>query len=277
LQMAAQQLKERQNLGMIHRLFEAQDIPYFIFKGANLRYTLYQNQTLRSACDIDVMVPEPRKLEAVNCFIGEGFELQVKPENTSHEVSLNKSGVCIDLHWHLLRPGRARQGVVAWLFEHREKFEGFEGLDATASLLVTLVHPAITKYLLSPTSILMHQVDQARLIQGGKVDWEELAQALSRYGMRTAAWSSLYVLEKLGGITAPDGFAERIQPGGLHRWYLKNWIDRDWISKWFERPWLVAGFFSLALQDNLKDAYRALRSLRQARSEEKKLLTEFER
>ena len=39
---------------------------------------------------------------------------------------------------------------------------------------------------------------------------------------------------------------------------------------------VVLSLVGLALQDNLKDVYRALRSLRQARSEEEGLLTEFE-
>jgi hypothetical protein len=164
----------------------------------------------------------------------------------------------MDLHWHLFRPGRARPGLDEWLFEHVEDHAGIPGLDATASLLVMLVHPAITKYLISPTSMLIHAVDQARLIQCGKVDWDELREALLRSGTRTAAWASLYVLQHLYDVEAPDGFAQRIQPGRSHRAYLRLWINRGWISRAFHHRWLVAGTFSLALQDSFGDVLMAL-------------------
>ena len=63
-----------------------------------------------------------------------------------------------------------------WFFDHRLDANGFQALDDTASLLVMLIHPAITKYLLSPTSMLIHLVDQSRLIARGNVDWNELGR-----------------------------------------------------------------------------------------------------
>jgi hypothetical protein len=195
-----------------------------------------------------------------------GFQALIDPDTFSHELTLRKDKVMIDLHWHLFRPGRARPGLDEWLFEHVEKHAGTPGLDATASLLVMLVHPAITKYLLSPTSMLIHQVDQAKLIESGKVEWSGLEQALHGFGIRTAGWASLYVLHKLAGIEAPKGFRKRIQPGALHRQYLQQWIDRAWVTRLFNRRWLVAGLFSLTLQDSASDAWIAWRAKTRAKS-----------
>jgi len=227
----------------------------------------------RSAIDLDLFVRETDRDRAIELFEQGGFEAHPLAETISHELKLTRHNGDIDLHWHLLRPGRIHPELMNWLFTRRERFGSFQGLDDTASLLVMLVHPAITKYLLSPTSMLIHQVDQARLIERGRIDWKALEDTLAWSGTRTAAWASLYVLRMLAGVGAPDGFEEKLSPGGLRRWYLRQWIDRAWITRWFEKRWLVAGFFSLALQDSAADAVRAVRALRQ---EKKSALTAHE-
>jgi hypothetical protein len=249
-----------------HRILGEAGVDYFFAKGAHLRHVLYDDPLERSAIDIDLFVRESDRERAISVFEQAGFEAHPLPETISHELKLTRDNGDIDLHWHLLRPGRIRPGLMEWLFRRRERFGEFWGLDDTASLLVMLVHPAITKYLLSPTSMLIHQVDQARLIDRGRVDWRELEDVLGWSGTRTAAWASLYVLRMLGGDSAPGDVETKLRPGRLHRWYLRQWIDRGWITRWFEKRWLVAGFFSLALQDSTADAVGALRALRANRA-----------
>lgn len=263
---ALRELPQRHLMEEAHRRLDAVGIDYFFAKGAHLRHVIYDDPLERSAIDIDLFVKEADRDRAIALFRQAGFEAHPLAETISHELKLTRHNGDIDLHWQLLRPGRIHPGLMDWLFTRRERFGAFQGLDDTASLLVMLVHPAITKYLLSPTSMLIHQVDQARLIERGRVDWAELQNVLGWSGTRTAAWASLYVLRMLGGVCAPDDFVQKISPGRIHRWYLQQWIDRAWITRWFEKRWLVAGFFSLALQDSVSDAVGALRSLRRSRS-----------
>ncbi len=253
----ALELPQGKNLSTAHNVLSKQGIPYFIAKGFHLRHVYYEQPILRSAIDIDLFVHEADREAAVRSLQAAGFTAHPLDTTMSHEIKLTRHHSDIDLHWHLLRPGRFRPGLMNWLFAHREQFGDFWGLDATASLLVMLVHPAITKYLVSPTSMLIHQVDQARLMQSGKVDWGVLESALHQSHGRTAAWSSLYLLKKLGGIEVPGGFEQKIKPGKVHAWYLQQWIDNAWITKHFEKRWMVAGSFSLALQESVGDAVRA--------------------
>jgi hypothetical protein len=273
---AIRELPQQRIMSLAHQALSAEGIAYFFAKGAHLRHVLYAEPVLRSATDVDVFVQQADREKAINALVCCSFTAQPLADTISHELKLTRHHGDIDLHWDIFRPGRACPVLMDWLFDHREKFGKFWGLNATASLLVMLVHPAITKYLLSPASMLIHQVDQARLIASEKVDWDELESALRCSGVKTAAWSSLYVLRKLGGVEAPDGFEERIRPGGLQAWYLRQWIDRAWITKWFDRRWLVAGLFSLTLQDNAADALRALRMLRSARRDAAKLIKELQ-
>lgn len=255
---AADQLRQRRVLQELATLLDEQHIDWFVFKGAHLRDTLYPDPTLRPVSDVDVCVPPGLAAQAVARLRAAGFEAHADPATLSHELTLRRKSVDVDLHWHPLRPGRYRAGFTRWLFAHRQRFGALWGLDPTASLLIMLVHPAISKYLASPTSMLIHLVDQARLIHGGEVDWNTLAAALQRFGLRTPAWASLYFLHRLGDIEAPPEFAARIHPGRLRSWYLRQWIDRGWIGRCFAQRWFVAGLFSLVLQDSANDAGRAL-------------------
>ena len=262
------ELPQQRLMTEAHRILDTAGIDYFFAKGAHLRHVIYDDPLERSAIDIDLFVKESDRDRAIALFQQASFETHPLAETISHELKLTRHNGDIDLHWQLFRPGRLRPGVMDWLFSRRERFGEFWGLDDTASLFVMLVHPAITKYLLSPTSMLIHQVDQARLIGRGRVDWKELESIFERSGTRTAAWASLYVLRTLAGVQAPENIEETLRPGRIRRGYLRQWIDRAWITRWFERRWLVAGLFSLALQDTASDAVRALRSLRRERGSE---------
>jgi len=254
---AALELPQQQAMREAHDLLENSAVPYFFAKGTHLRSVFYAQPWHRPAHDIDIFVHHSDKDSAIRKFIEFGFKAKPMAKTITHELKLSRYNTDIDLHWHLMRPSRFRGGLEDWLFAHREKFGDYWGLDATASLLVMLVHPAITKYLISPTSMLIHQVDQILLIDSQKIDWEDLVRALIDSRLKTAAWSSVYLLEMLSETSVEPEFERLIRPGTLKRIYLKQWIDKAWISRFFDRRWQVATGFSLALQDTFFDTLRA--------------------
>jgi len=91
-------------------------VDYLVFKGAHLRHTLYADPTHRPVCDVDILIRGKDKFDAVKALLRAGFSAHHKAENISHETSLVKKNVCIDLHWHLLRPGRTRIDLNPYLF-----------------------------------------------------------------------------------------------------------------------------------------------------------------
>lgn len=260
----AMQLAQEPVLRQVSEILNDAETGYFLAKGAILCRTIYSKPWMRPFVDIDLFVKKDDKERVTRLLLGAGFEALPLPETLSHELKLRRANADVDLHWHVLRPGRYRPGLMNWLFENRKKSGPYWGLNATAHLFLMLVHPPITKYLISPTSMLIHQADQTRLIASGKVDWNELEKALNRSGIRTAAWSSLYLLRRLTQIEAPEGFEQRIRPAKAKAWYLQQWIDQEWITRFFGQQWLVKGFFNLALQDTLADMARALIQLRKS-------------
>lgn len=254
---AALELPQRQLMQEAHELLTAANIQYFFAKGAQLRQVVYQKTWHRPAIDVDAFIDKKDREKAVIAFRAHGFSTHLDPATISHEMTLRKTDSQIDLHWHLMRPSRYRQQLDTWLFERREKFDEFWGLDATANLLVMLTHPAITKYLISPTSMLIHQVDQIKLMETGQIEWDTLIRVLHDTGLKTAAWSSVYLLQLLTGRKTDSDFEKAISPGLVKRRYLQSWIDNAWISRLFEHRWLVAGGFNLPLQDSITDMARA--------------------
>jgi hypothetical protein len=254
---AAMELPQQRSMAEAHDLLTARSIPYFFAKGAQLRQVIYQHPWHRPAIDVDLFIHERDQPQARAAFQECGYSNSPCPKTATHEMSFSKHGASIDLHWHLMRPSRYRPGLDNWLFEHRETFDTYWGLDSTASLLVMLTHPPITKYLISPTSMLIHQVDQLRLMEKVQVDWGGLHQALHDSGLKTAAWSSIYLLQLLTGKEVKPDFEKAIRPGNLKRRYIQAWVENAWISRQFDKRWLVAAGFNLALQDSMLDTARA--------------------
>jgi len=268
LTTAATQLMQRKILQDTRDAFEEANIEYLVFKGAHLRHTIYTDSTQRPVCDIDILVRDERKFDAVKALLQASFSSRHEAENISHETSLHKNNVWIDLHWHLMRPGRTRINLNNYLFEQRQAFgeykdSSFVGLTNEASLLVMLIHPAITKYVNGSASSLRHLVDIHRLAQQDGINWERLLDMLNKSGTRTAAWASLTWLQMLVDEPMYEDLTKQLKPGGLKVRWLRYWMGGDLNTKLAERRLLIRTGFSLMLQDNLKDVLSAVKTLKE--------------
>jgi len=276
LNTAAGQLMQRVVLQDTRDALLEAGIDYLVFKGAHLRHTLYADPTHRPVCDIDILVRDERKLDAVKALLGAGFSAYHKAENISHETSLFKKNVCIDLHWHLLRPGRTRIDLNDYLFGQRQPFGEFVGLSNEAALLVMLIHPAITKYVNGSASSLRHLVDIHRLAQSDDINWDRLIATLRTSGTRTAAWASLAWLQMLADEPIYEDLAHQLWPGRLQAGWLLYWLGMNLNVKLSERKLVIRSGFSMALQDSLKDSVRAICVLQKEQREAAKTMKKLE-
>jgi hypothetical protein len=247
-------LMQKRVLDQVHQIFEAENIPYLVFKGAALRYSIYDDPAHRPSADIDILINPSDKESAVACLAKAGFDYYCDEQNISHEVTLTRHSVAIDLHWAILRPGRTRTDIAQYLFANRIRLQHCWALNHQASLFVMLVHPVFTKHLNSPFSLLIHLVDLHKLIQCGEYNWDLLVDKLGETGTRTAAWSSLYWLEKNTGTSAPRDVMDRLQPRYAKEQILRTWINRRYPERLtnFQRQILRA--FSLVMHDSISDA-----------------------
>lgn len=261
LNAAALQLIQAKVLNQVQQIFEAQNIHYLVFKGAGLGHTLYEIPVHRPSADIDIHIYPKDRDKAVAKLAQAGFDFYADRHCISHEVTLTKHSVAIDLHWALLRPGRTRMDVTGYLFANAIRLPQFWALNNQASLFVMLMHPVFTKHLNSPSSLLINLLDLQKLLQAEEPDWHQVISILSSAGNKTAAWCSLYWLQKITGTSAPAELMAAVQPGRLRQHLARYWIERNSAagSTPFRLQWARA--FSLTLQDSVRDSFSFLLNL----------------
>ncbi len=258
---AAIYLAQSHTLRKVAVALDAAKVVYAVFKGAGLRERLYSDPTLRPMDDLDILVATEQRETALKALIRSGLTLAVDPRNLSHEVALFDGHVHVDLHWRLFRPGRSRFELACTLLARRQRHEDCWLLDDCANLLVMLVHPAFAKHVCGPAAKLVRLVDLDRLIREAAPDWEWVLDVISKAGLRTAAWSTLYWLRAMLETKVETDLLRRLRPGSLQRRYLAYWIDHNLPTRLEGIPIAVQGAFTLALQDSATDALRATAAL----------------
>lgn len=261
-------MAQKAGLKEIDRLFEAKEICYAVFKGGYVREVVYSDPTLRPASDIDILVAPEQRLATINAMKEAGFLLTVDPANVSHEANLCKDGICIDLHWDILRPGRTRVPTVGELLAHRCRHGDIWGLDDVGVVFLMLVHPAFAKYICSPNMDLNKVVDFALWVSRRSIDWDAVARLLQKTGLCAAAWSVLKwygMLIEPGQLPVPDEFVRRIAPGLIRQRYLTRWLESNLPTRWLEHPARIQFGLTLFLHDRPADALHALTAIRRAR------------
>jgi hypothetical protein len=256
---AASYLAQRDALERIDAAFGAASVRYAAFKGVHVREWVYDDPALRPASDMDILIARNQRDLAARTLVRQGFELHPDAEIVSHEASFHDQNVSIDLHWHILRPGRTRTDVTDSLLARRRREGFFWGLDPTDALFTLLVHPAFAKYVSSPYALLCRLVDLSRWLRTRDVDWDKTLALLDHAGLKTAAWAVLGWASWLMGPVAPPDILERLEPGRLRARYLRYWVEQNLPSRWLRYPHLIQIAFTLALHDHPSDAMTAIR------------------
>lgn len=254
-------MAQKAALREVDALLEANNIVYAVMKGAHVREQVYADPALRSAGDIDILVSLAQREAAVRALLQAGFTLNANPENISHEATLIRGGVAIDLHWDILRPGRTRIGVADQLLNRRQRADGYWGLSDTDTVFLMLVHPAFAKYVCSPNMGLNRVVDFILWMHKRPVDWGVVAGMLEKTGLKTAAWAVLQWITMLLTPTSqpvPDSFIASISPGKLRSRYLMYWVRHNLPTRWQHKPLLIQLGFTLLLHDRPADAGHAI-------------------
>ncbi len=261
-------LAQRAALDRLDRLFETEGIPWLVMKGAHVRECAYPDPALRPAGDIDILIPPADRRRAARALLGAGHAVHADPANISHEATFSHGGVDIDLHWHILRPGRTRLDLTGQLLERRQRVGGQWGPCDSDTLFLMLTHPAFAKYVCSPNMGLGRVADFLLWVQQRPVDWPAVVKRLDAAGLKTAAWTMLSWFRLLAppALHATlDGWLGSVRPGRLRAAYLRQWLLRDLPGRWLQRPVLIQFGFTLPLHDRPGDALHALRGVRQAR------------
>lgn len=278
LAAATHYMGQRYALEEFDRSFAAAGIPYVVIKGAHVRELVYPDPALRPAGDIDILIAPEHRRRAAQVLLDAGYRVNAPPENISHEATFTHGRVGIDLHWHILRPGRTRIDMTAALIQRRRRIEPAWVLSDHDAVFLMLTHPAFAKYVCSPNMGLIRAADFLLWIQQRDTDWPAVLELLERAGLKTAAWAQLSWFRMLITADPPrviDEWLDTLHPGRLRAAYLRQWLLRDLPSRWLHRPMLIQAGLTLPLHDRPSDALHALTGWyrsRRARPEDQRLL-----
>ncbi len=264
---AAVYLLQKNALTTIRSVLDAQGIAHVVFKGAHFRELIYPQPAVRVASDIDLLVAPEDRHAAIEALGEAGFSPSANLENLSHELTLSKGYLDIDLHWDILRPGRTRIPLTGEILRQRVDYTTHWGPAPEATLFVMLVHPVITKYCTTPYSSVIRLLDIVLWMERMSPDWDAVAVLLERAGLKTAAWIMLEWLRLLTGRLPPEGFMQQISPGRMRRRYLAGWVAGNYSTRLLDHSWLIQLGFTLPAHDRPGDAWRALWSILRARRE----------
>lgn len=242
-------------------------IEYAVIKGAACRVRLFANPAIRACHDLDLLVRPQDKLTAARRLVDAGYAPAPEASSISREIVLSAHRVDIDLHWALLREGRLRHEPTADMLSRRCRVADVWVLGADDALFVMLVHPAFAKHL-AGWDMGLHRVrDLLSFLRSQQFDWPAVRALLRESGVSAAAWATLRWAELLAGEHVPDalrGMRAELEPGGIRRAWLDQWLRRDLSER-------LAGFhsarllgFSWLLHDTPGDILRAVRGRRRA-------------
>lgn len=261
-------LAQRAALDELDRLFDSAGIRWVAIKGSHVRELVYPDPALRPANDVDILIAPADRRRAAQALLDAGYSVHAAPANISHEATFSRGVVDLDLHWHMLRPGRTRVDLTEELLERRQRIGNQWGLSDSDTLFLMLTHPAFAKYVCSPNMGLGRVADFLLWIQKREIAWPAVLELLERAGLKTAAWTMLSWFRMLAGadVQAKLGaWIDTVRPGRLRAAYLGQWLERDLPSRWLDKPFLMQFGFTLALHDHPGDVMHALNGLQQAR------------
>lgn len=256
---------QKHGLATIRQVLDQRGIAHVVFKGAHFRELIYDQPALRVAADIDLLVRPEDRVATVDAFRQAGFTAVITPSSISHELTLTKGYLAIDLHWDIMRPGHTRIPLVDEFLGSRVDYSSHWGTSPEATLFLMLVHPVITKYCTSPMNSVIRVLDVVLWMERMKPDWARVAELLEKAGLKTAAWMMLEWLRLLTGQQAPEEFLQVIRPGPPRRRYLAAWIAGDYSTRLLEHLALLHLLYSLPCYDRPTDALRAVLAVFKAR------------
>ncbi|MDK9708668.1 MAG: nucleotidyltransferase family protein [Desulforhopalus sp.] len=255
----ARYLAQKKSLIELDDLFFQAGIPYATFKGAHTREILYGNPVFRPSADIDILVAPGERFKAIQNLCAIGYTLQANIANVSNEVTLVKGNVHLDLHWHIMRPGRPRIDMTNLFLQSRKRCDFFWALDNDTTLLVLLTHPVFTEYSMGPGSSLVKLADLGRWIAKEEIDWYRLQHLLEKSGMKTASWITATLLANLSPWCLPSSVYKAITPQQPKKSILEAWVKLNLSAKLIHYPGISKYVFTLLAHDRLQDIMRFIR------------------
>lgn len=220
----------------LQKLFDAADLPVLFLKGTSLAVLAYGSIGLRSAKDIDMLVPRDALIPAVKCLLSNGYRRVDPPPDISDRtmqliMPLRKdivfrhqqATITIELHWKLFRNPYA--------IEQESIFANSQVVSLTPSLeLRSLGDEDLLTYLSVHGARhwwyrLKWLADVGALLAGGRVDIESVYRAAAVKGARRAVAQAILLCHHLLHMPVPDTLSKRLVKVPAVHWLTETAVQ----------------------------------------------------
>lgn len=234
--------------------------PWAIIKGFALARRVYPQSFMRLCGDIDILVRPEDQRDALNVLYaigGKNSAQNIQP----HEQTVIIKGVSIDIHNAPMRKGRLRFNPTPDWLSRTQRVDIFPCLSEHDELVLSLIHPAVTEYLVARVVRMLDIFLQIKRNREAP-DWPRVADDILRLGLANAAYATaLCVNDRFAAQNdpiIPRLFLDRLQVGWIRQRYWRFWLTRQPDRLYAASPLLAQLLFSLWLNDSPRDWVRAL-------------------
>ena len=233
LEARARQLQAHATIAALR---SALTVPFLIIKGAALAQRWYDDPSLRTYVDIDVLVRHTDFRGASEALVNAGFTHLLPSWNGllargMAEVPLKHRSSTVDLHWHLIArqdPRREIELDEAAIFDRADALT-LGGVDvATLDCEDTLLHLCIHSGLDGGRRL--HQlVDVDRVIRSGRINWDRFTARAKEAKAHPLCGAIVQRCHELIGTPVPEELLAHLQP-------FYGWTSANAIVNQYRRP-----------------------------------------
>jgi hypothetical protein len=207
-----------QHLSNLITLFNREEIPVILLKGAHLAEFVYGNLALRPMSDVDLLVRKEDLSRVIRSLMEQGYRASKEDIGASedHLTPFKKeNSLKIDVHFNILRPPFSERFAVADLWA-RAQVRSLQGIEVRTlcpeDLLFHLCAHAALYHGFS--NGIMPFMDISRTIEHyqAELDWDQLLIRCRQWGLSRCLYLMLALTEKLVGLSVPEHILSAIRP-----------------------------------------------------------------
>lgn len=217
---AARNMRLYRQIVTLFSVFNNENIPVILLKGAHLAELVYTNNALRQMGDVDILVRKPDLSRVSELMAGQGYrparQDQDRPLDVCHLPPFTKTdSIPVEIHFNIVDQPFSQKFDVKDLWERSRK-ELIQGVDVLT---------------LSPEDLFLHLCIHASVRHGfdngieplvdtccvleryqEEIDWDELLTRARQWGATRCVYVMLALSEKLLGAPVPEQVILKLEP-----------------------------------------------------------------
>jgi hypothetical protein len=204
-----------EELRQLLTLFEREQIPVVLLKGAALAHTVYADPGLRPMADLDVLVPQATFLRARAILIGRNYEPILESGDDfnwqfAHAQGFTDRGkqrTLVELHWHLFTLPYYRERIpIEWFWSRTIPARLGEKTVQVFSPEAQVLHLAAHLALQHQHRPLVWSYDLALVFSHWRdqIHWEQMIDSAGAFELSEVLRSALAIVEQVWDVTIPS-------------------------------------------------------------------------